>query len=150
MTAHSLQLVRNAWKAFGTYDPERISGVFTEDAEWLAPPGNATAVALAAPSHMVGRHAIVRFLSEDFRKVFVSDVAIEFRGFHSCGDTVVVEETMTANLADGSPYRNDYCFVFELREGLIHRVREYMDTARGHRQLNGLDLGLSRGSTMGS
>lgn len=148
MTAQSLQIVQNAWKVFSTYDPARIAEVFTEDAEWLAPPGNATAVALAASNHMVGRQAIVRFLSEDFRKVFVSDVAIEFRGFHVCGDTVVVEETMTAKLADGGPYRNDYCFVFELREGLIHRVREYMDTALGHRQLSGLDLELGRGSTM--
>jgi hypothetical protein len=32
---------------------------------------------------------------------------------------------------------NDYCFVFELRDGLIHRVREYMDTARGHRMVFG-------------
>ncbi len=134
----SLHVVQSAWKAFSTYDPEQIAGVFTEDAEWLAPSGNATAVALAGSSHLVGRRAIVKFLAEDFRKVFVSDVAVDFRGFHACGDTVVVEETMTARLADGSSYGNDYCFVFELRDGLIHRVREYMDTALGHRQLHGL------------
>ncbi|MFI7118896.1 nuclear transport factor 2 family protein [Amycolatopsis sp. NPDC049868] len=138
MTESSLQIVQNAWKAFGTYDPDRIAAVFTEDAEWLAPPGNATAVALGGSGHLVGRAVIVRFLAEDFRKVFVSDVAIEFRGFHAAGETVVVEETMTAKLADGSRYSNDYCFIFELRRGLIHRVREYMDTAAGHRQLAGL------------
>ncbi|GHE68951.1 hypothetical protein GCM10018785_41860 [Streptomyces longispororuber] len=44
---------------------------------------------------------------------------------------------MTATLADGSPYSNDYCFVVELRNGLIHRVREYVDTARGHRLVFG-------------
>ncbi len=137
MTTDSLRIVQNAWKTFGTYDPERIAGVFTEDAEWLAPPGNATAVALVGSGHLVGRQAIVRFLAEDFRKVFVSDVAIEFHGFHPAGDTVVVEETMTATLADGGRYHNDYCFVFVLRQDRIHRVREYMDTARGHRQLGG-------------
>ncbi|KZB88202.1 nuclear transport factor 2 family protein [Amycolatopsis regifaucium] len=135
MTESSLQIVQNAWKAFSTYDPERIAAVFTEDAEWLAPEGNATAVALGGSAHLVGREVIVRFLAEDFRKVFVSDVAVEFRGFHADGDTVVVEETMTAELADGSRYSNDYCFVFVLRQGAIHRVREYMDTAKGHRQL---------------
>ncbi|WP_410657890.1 nuclear transport factor 2 family protein [Amycolatopsis sp. lyj-112] len=135
MTLSSLQAVQNAWKAFGTYEAEKIAAVFTEDAEWLAPQGNATAVALGASSHLVGREVIVQFLSEDFRKVFVSDVAIEFRGFHPAGDTVVVEETMTAKLANGGTYRNDYCFIFELRQGRIHRVREYMDTASGHRQL---------------
>jgi hypothetical protein len=38
---------------------------------------------------------------------------------------------MQATLAHGGHYENDYCFVFELRDGLIHRVREYMDTQRG-------------------
>ncbi|MDI3405597.1 nuclear transport factor 2-like protein [Streptomyces cavernicola] len=37
----------------------------------------------------------------------------------------------------GSPYRVDYCFVFELRAGLFTRVREYADTARGHRMVFG-------------
>jgi uncharacterized protein len=52
-------------------------------------------------------------------------------------ERVIVEQTMTATLANGNHYANDYCFVFELRDGLIHRVREYMDTARGHRMVFG-------------
>ncbi|MFK8850867.1 hypothetical protein [Streptomyces sp. Ac-502] len=39
---------------------------------------------------------------------------------------------MTATLANGNHYSNDYCFVFELQDGLTHRVREYTNTARGH------------------
>ncbi|WP_086843661.1 nuclear transport factor 2 family protein [Amycolatopsis kentuckyensis] len=131
----SREIVENAWKAFATHDADRISAVFTEDAEWLAPPGNATAVALGGPSHLVGRKAIVQFLAEDFPRFFASDVTVTFHGFHADGDRVVVEETMTATLANGNRYANDYCFVFELRDGLVHRVREYMDTARGHRMV---------------
>ena len=133
----SREIVENAWKAFASHDADRISAVFTEDAEWLAPPGNATAAALAGPSHLVGRAAIVRFLAEDFPRFFVSDVKVTFTGFHADGDRVIVEETMTATLANGNHYANDYCFVFELRDGLIHRVREYLDTARGHRMVFG-------------
>ncbi|MER5405522.1 hypothetical protein [Streptomyces sp. NPDC002769] len=48
---------------------------------------------------------------------------------------VVGEETMEATLSNGNGYSNDYCFVFELRDGLIHRAREYMDTARGTRMV---------------
>ncbi|MEU7894456.1 hypothetical protein AB0B45_16555 [Nonomuraea sp. NPDC049152] len=47
------------------------------------------------------------------------------------------EATLTAALANGNHYINDYCFVFELRDGLIHRVRECVDTARGHRMIFG-------------
>jgi ketosteroid isomerase-like protein len=125
-------IVQTAWRAFASHDAEQIAGFFTEDAEWLAPAGNATAVALDAPSHMIGRDAITRFLAHDFPRLFVRDVVVEFRGFYADGDRVVVEETMSATLANGNAYANDYCFVFEVQGGLICRVREYMDTARGH------------------
>jgi ketosteroid isomerase-like protein len=122
---------------FATRDRDQIAAFFTEDAEWLAPPGNATAVALGETHHMVGRQAIIHFLTAEFPRLFVADVSVGFRGFYADGDVVVVEETMDATLANGNPYRNDYCFVFALREGLIHRVREYMDTAKGHRMVFG-------------
>ena len=131
----SREIVQNAWRAFATRDPEQISAVFDKDAEWLAPPENATAVALGGTNHMVGREAIVYFLTVDFPRLFAKDVAVTFRGFYADGDIVVVEETMEATLSNGNSYTNDYCFVFELRNGLIHRVREYMDTARGARMV---------------
>ena len=137
MSQQSIAIVQDAWKAFASHDAGRIAAVFTEDAEWLAPPENATAVALEGPSHLVGRKALVRFLAEDFPRFFVRDVTVTFHGFYADGDRVIVEETMTATLANGNHYANDYCFVFELQDGLIHRVREYMDTARGHRMVFG-------------
>lgn len=130
-------IIENAFQALASHDPERISAVLTEDAEWLSPPGNATAVALEAAHHMVGRKAIVRFFSEDFPRLFVRDVAVSFHRVHTDGELAIVEATMTATLANAEPYRNDYCFVFELRGGLIHRAREYVDTARGHRVIFG-------------
>ncbi|WP_051581631.1 nuclear transport factor 2 family protein [Pseudonocardia acaciae] len=137
MRTDNRAVVQAAWRAFATHDAERIAAFFTEDAEWLAPAGNATAAALDGPSHMIGRDAIVRFLSRDFSRLFVRDVTVDFRGVYADGDRVVVEETMSATLVNGNAYSNDYCFVFELRDGLIRRVREYMDTARGHRDIFG-------------
>ncbi|MGW0538447.1 nuclear transport factor 2 family protein [Streptomyces sp. NPDC003032] len=130
-------IIQNAFQALASYDHDRISAVLTEDAEWLSPPGNAIATALGATNHMVGRKAIARFFAEDFPRVFVRDVTVTFLGLHADGERGVAEFTMTATLADGHHYSNDYCFVFELRDGLIHRVREYTDTARGHRLLFG-------------
>ncbi|MFD4592830.1 nuclear transport factor 2 family protein [Streptomyces rubiginosohelvolus] len=131
----SREIVQRAWQAFATRDAERISAFFDEDAQWLAPAGNATAVALDVTNHMVGREGILRFLTIDFPRLFAADVAITFRGFHADGDVVVVEETMEATLSNGNSYTNDYCFIFELHNGLIYRVREYMDTARGARMV---------------
>lgn len=138
MTQQSRTIVERAWTAFARHDATEIAALFTEDAEWIAPPGNGTAVSLDGPSHMVGRDVIARFLADDFPRLFVRDVSVTFHGIHTDGDRVIVEETMTATLPDGGSYDNDYCFVFELRDGLIHRVREYMDTARGNRQLGGV------------
>ncbi|WP_028923996.1 nuclear transport factor 2 family protein [Pseudonocardia acaciae] len=132
-------IVQDAFQALASNDPDQISSVFTEDAEWLSPPGNAVAVASGATHHMVGRKAIVRFFAEDFPRLFARDLDVTFHGSHGDGERVTVEATVSATLANGNHYGNDYCFVFELRDGLIHRAREYVDTARGHRMVFGDD-----------
>ena len=70
--------------------------------------------------------------AEEFGTVFVADVDVEWRSLIADGATVVVEQRMRATLAHGGRFANDYCFVFELVGGRIHRVLEYMDTALGH------------------
>ncbi|MFE7116549.1 nuclear transport factor 2 family protein [Streptomyces sp. NPDC057654] len=130
-------IIHNAFQAFASCDPGRIAAVLTEDAEWLSPPDNATAAALKTTHYMVGREAIVRFFAEDFPRLFVRDLNVAFHGSHADGERVTVEATMTATLVNGNHYSNDYCFVVELRDGLIHRVREYVDTARGYRMIFG-------------
>ncbi|XVQ06768.1 nuclear transport factor 2 family protein [Spirillospora sp. CA-255316] len=137
MSQQSLTIVQNAFQALAGNNPEQIAAVFTSDAEWLSPAGNATAAALGVTSHMVGREAIVRFFAEDFPRLFAHDLAVTIHGAHGEGERMTVEATLTATLANGNHYANDYCFVFELRAGLIHRAREYVDTARGHRMVFG-------------
>jgi uncharacterized protein len=127
----SKQRAATAWAAFGSRDSDRIRAVFTPDAEWLAPPGNATAMAIDGTSHLVGRDRIVQFLSQEFGTVFVADVALDISSMFADGDVVITEARLRGTLAHGGHYDNDYCFVFELTDGLIHRVREYMDTRRG-------------------
>jgi uncharacterized protein len=62
----SKQLVACAWEAFASRAPGRVRAVFTPDAEWLAPPGNATALAIGGTHHLVGRDRIVHFLTCEF------------------------------------------------------------------------------------
>jgi uncharacterized protein len=135
----SKQAALAAWQTFRTRDPKRIAAVFTEDAEWLAPDNNATAVALRGPSHIVGREQIGRMFGTEVWKLFATDVAADIRGVYADGNTVVIEQRLRATLANGNPYDNDYCFVLGLKDGLIRRVREYMDTAKGNRMVFGTD-----------
>ena len=125
------QIVVNAWRAFSSRDSAVVGSFFEEDAEWLAPEGNATARALNFTNHMVGRSEISRFIAYEFHRLFVADVNVQFLRLFCEGSTVILEERMRATLASGNSYENDYCFFFELRNGRIWRVREYMDTQKG-------------------
>lgn len=127
-----------AWRAFASRDPVRIAGCLAPDAEWLAPPGNATAVALRYTHHMVGRDSIVQFIVQEFPRLFVRNIRIDFGDILCEGTRVVVQERMQAELSNGRQYVNDYCFIFELDASYkIRRVREYMDTRAGHEMIFG-------------
>ena len=142
MTAdENKQHVIDAWKAFATRDAAQIRKYFKEDAVWIAPHNNATALALNAPSGLTSAEQIARFIAHDVQKIFVRDVAIDFKGVHAAGNVVIVEERMQATLFNGRNYDVDYCFVFELEDGLISVMREYMDTAKGFRMIFGEEAG---------
>jgi uncharacterized protein len=130
-------IVKNAWKAFATRDAAQIEAVFTEDAKWFAPPGNATGLALGYTDFVLDRATIVRFLSQELMTLFVSDVQSTPRSLVAEGATAVLENRFQARLANGRHYDNDYCFVIEVKDGRIHRMREYMDTQRGARLIFG-------------
>lgn len=129
-------IVLNAWKTFSSRDATRIAALFSDDAEWIAQKGNATAVALDHADHMIGAPQIARFIAQEMHKLY-SQVDIAFRGVYADGDVVIVEERMRATLPGGKPYENEYCFVFTLAGDKIREVREYMDTRKGWRMVFG-------------
>ncbi|MBG9388648.1 nuclear transport factor 2 family protein [Caenimonas aquaedulcis] len=131
------EIVKNAWAAFATRDAARIEAVFTPDAIWHAPPGNATGVALGYTQFDLTRDVIVRFLSREFATLFVADVQSTPRSLTAEGSRAVLETTFRARLSSGRHYENDYCFVIDVMDGRIHRMREYMDTQRGFRCIFG-------------
>lgn len=132
----SKHIVIAAWEAFASRDERRIAAMFAEDAEWLAPKGNATALAMPFTHHMIGREQIAHFIAVEVRKFF-AEAKVDFRGFYAEENVVVVEERTRATLFNGNAYDVEYCFVFELKDGLIKRVREYMDTLNGARMVFG-------------
>jgi ketosteroid isomerase-like protein len=125
------------WKAFATRDPEQVRAVLTDDVEWLAPADNATAIALQGSHHMVGPEPIVDFLTRRFGTLFVRDVASEIRHCYADGNTVIFERRISATLANGGRYDNDYCFILEMSGTRVRRIREYMDTRKGYQQIFG-------------
>lgn len=129
-TATGKDIVLDAWKTFGTRDPERIAAVLTEDAEWLAPAGNA-ADRLLGTHHLVGRERIIRFLTEELDATFGRDITSDVTRVVAEGDTVVLQLSLSSTLPDGRPYANEYCFLVTVRDDRIHRIHEHLDTHRG-------------------
>ncbi|CAN5222604.1 nuclear transport factor 2 family protein [soil metagenome] len=136
MTQTSKQIVLDTFAAFRTRDPAAIATCFTEDAQWIYPHGNATAVAIGVDDGVMDRAGIVRFITEDFGRLF-TDVSMDISGLYADGDRVIMEERFRARLPNGRDYDNAYCFVFELQDGKVRRMREYMDTLGGYRQVFG-------------
>ena len=111
-----------------------------------APAGNATQVALglgrpgdAGPprgANDLDREAIVALMAYNFARFF-GGADNKFTTVVAEGDVVVVGPQLSATLPNGRPYVNDYCFVYEVRDGKVWRIREYMDTRGGWAQVFG-------------
>jgi ketosteroid isomerase-like protein len=136
-TVDSKQAALDVWRAFATRDPAAIRAVLTEDFEWLAPPLNATAVALGKTHHMVGPDAVVRFITVELPRLFARDVSLDITRVIGEGPVVVLEQRLRATLCNGRAYDNDYCFVLEMSGPRVRRMREFMDTRRGYERVFG-------------
>jgi uncharacterized protein len=140
------QTVMALYGAYASRDAGRIGDLLHEEVVWTAPAGNATQVALglgrpedAGPprgANDLDRAGIVAFMAHNFARFF-GDVANDFRTVVAEGETVVVEHRLSATLPNGRPYVNDYCFVYEVRDEKVWRIREYMDTRGGWAQVFG-------------
>jgi len=144
----SKQTVMALYGAYASGDADQIAALLHDEVVWSAPAGNATQVALglgrpedAGPPHGANdldREAIVDFMAYNFARFF-GNADNEFRTVVAEGDVVVVEHRLSATLPNGRPYVNDYCFVYEVRDRKVWRIREYMDTRGGWAQVFGED-----------
>ena len=140
------ETVAALYAAYASGDPARITELLHEDVIWVAPAGNATQVALGlgdasdagAPrgNNDLGREQIVQFMAHNFARLF-HNVNNEFRSMIAEGTLVMTEHRLSAQLPNGRDYVNDYCFAYEVRDGKVVKIREYMDTRGGWFQVFG-------------
>ncbi|MCH2170553.1 nuclear transport factor 2 family protein [Myxococcota bacterium] len=105
---------------------------FAEDATWTTPPS------LPWPGFFQGRKAIFDEYFAVDKGLFTTGVEsydLENTNVVAAGESVVVEMRHRAVGLDGQRYETDHCLVFEVRDGLIHAVREYIDSHYLHQQL---------------
>jgi uncharacterized protein len=125
MTAEEKKaLVTRTWDAFGKGDIKSAFANMSDNVSWLVP-GNLPGVS----GLKRGKEEILKFMS-GVGDTFPEGLQSEIRKVHCDGDTVVVELTNRGKVRNGKQYENEYCFVFELEEGKIRRIREYVDTQK--------------------
>ncbi|WP_375689688.1 nuclear transport factor 2 family protein [Pseudooceanicola sp. LIPI14-2-Ac024] len=82
-----------------------------------------------------GKAAILRDLYGHVRSVTTGTSRTIPTRILADGDWVVVEAVGDMTAADGTPYRNEYCLMYRLRDGMIVEAREYQDSALCERVL---------------
>ena len=125
------EFVTRTWTAFGTGDIKGAFANMDDNVSWLIP-GNLPGVS----GLKKGKDEILKFMS-GVGGVFPEGIKSEFRRVYCDGDTVIVELTNRGKVSNGTQYENEYCFVFELENGKVRRIREYLDKkVRRHREID--------------
>jgi uncharacterized protein len=118
------ELVTKTWAAFVKGDISTAFANMSDEISWLIP-GNLPNLS----GLRKGKNAIIDF-ARNAAKIFPNGLQSEIHRTYCDGDTVILELTNRGKFANGRDYENEYCFVFEIENGKIRRVREYVDTQK--------------------
>ena len=118
-------LIDDFYGALQKGDRARLLEILAPDAVWIPP-------ASAPIDHTEGAEAIADALgSQIVRQMFdlSQPFALEVRRTVVDGDVAVVQQRLTATAkATGAAYDNQYCWVYEFRDGRLAVLEEYADT----------------------
>ena len=118
------QIVRNFFKVLSTGHLENIRKTLHADASWTPMVKNVPGAGVHAPRDVIVDKflAPVRGLFED------GDPKTTIDNIFAKGNVVCVESRGRGKLRNGKIYDNQYCWVIEVKDGLVWKIREYMDS----------------------
>lgn len=117
-------LVRDFFARLNAEDLEGIRALLTEDAAWLP-----MARDMPGAGEYRGRDVIVDGFLKPIRGLFEhGSPSNSIISMASNGSLVLTETHGAGKLQDGRPYDNRYAWAFEVRDGRIAMIREYLDS----------------------
>ena len=116
--------VLDFFETLSTGDLDALVPHLHEDASW-----EPMVKDIPGAAHYAGRDKIISEFLAPIRGAFrAGDPKSIVDVLASDGDRVMAETHASGQRADGKPYNNRYCWSFELRDGKVLNIREYMDS----------------------
>ena len=118
------QVVLDFFRILSSGELEAIRKTLHADAEWRPMVENIPGAGVHGP-----RDVIVDQFLAPVRGMFApGDPKTTVHTIASSGDFVMCESRGQGKLQDGRTYDNRYAWAIELKDGLVYRIREYMDS----------------------
>lgn len=118
------QLIIDFFAALSTGDLEETATFLCEDMSWTA-----MITDVPGAGRHDGRDNVLHNFIGPVRSAFKpGDPQVHVDSLVSSGSKVMAETRATGQRKDGRVYDNKYAWAFELRDGRILHIREYMDS----------------------
>ena len=121
------QPVLDFFEVLSSGDLEKLRGFYHDASVWEPKVKN-----IAGAGKHIGMDIIDKFLAPVRGMFNPGDPKVHVHAMFSrvdgSGTWVCVESNSTGTTMDGKVYDNDYCWVFEISNGKIDAMREYMDS----------------------
>ena len=116
------QLVADFMKDFSTGNVDKILSYMSETATWWVA---GTIEGVSGEKDMVAFREMLTGLSQLTK---TGAIGLTPHAWTAEGNRVAVETESYSEMQNGSVYNNLYHFVFEISDGKIQKVKEYLDT----------------------
>lgn len=118
------QIVRNFFTTLSTGDLEKLRPLFHPEASWIPMVKDVPGAGVHSPRDVIIDEflAPVRGIFED------GDPKVIVDNLFAKGNVVCAETRGVGKLRNGKDYNNQYCWVIEIRDGLVYVLKEYMDS----------------------
>jgi ketosteroid isomerase-like protein len=129
------QIIETLLNAIGRQDRSTFTSMVEEDVEWSFP--QAIAALSSWPQPVCGREAVLAILMPGRTPVFRPGTTTwHFHHVVQQGDLVAAHVERESTTAAGSPYRVEYHWLAQLREGKVAKVWDVMDTRAALEQIS--------------
>lgn len=127
------QIVRDFLATLSTGKLERVRPLFHPNAIWKVMPKG-----IPGEGEHVGRDFIIDEFLAPVRGMFdPGEPKVEIDTLISQGGLVAAELRGFGRMKNGKEYHNSYCWFFEIRDGLVYSIHEYMDSLYIHNLVSG-------------